>query len=507
MYRKITSFIHSHTSLRSWLVLLLLLTLSTLLALSIAPFVSLTSQAMLYVLLVAFIAYKLDRLQSIVGAIGAVMLLNFFFVPPTWTFEVDRSEHLIALSVMLIVALAINQLTANLKRQTERAIKNERRAHHLQELAISLATAESISAIKNAGQRTIQQGVHRHALLVMKDEDFSIQMNPTLSQQQINGLRHCMKEVQVIGAGSTRWGELDDCYIPIGHKYHGLGAVLIPSVAGEDLDNQAHAQAICSLLTQAFERLQFNRHMQSAQHEAQKQQLQSTFLAAISHDLRTPLAVVVTAASALRSQGDRLHQDQQDRMLQSIVDEANYLTSVTENTLQLVRLTQTEIHLRHDWESIEEIIGAVLSRIKQGDKEARLQAKIEKNLPLLRLDPVLIAQLLSNLIDNALKYSDDIVELDVSVDRNSTPAILQIAVMDRGPGIPIAEHKTIFEAYSRLTQHDQSNQRSAGLGLAVCRAIAVAHHGQLIVKDREHGGSCFILSLNIPQTPCMPPEH
>jgi two-component system sensor histidine kinase KdpD len=462
---------------------------------------------MLYVLLVAFIAYKLDRWQSIIGAISAVLLLNFFFVPPTWTFHVDRSEHLIALGAMLIVALAINQLTTNLKRQTARAIMNEQRARQLQELAICLTTAESISAIKTAGQRTIQNGVHRQALLVLKDEELSQHISPTLSQQQIHGLQHCMKEVQVLGAGSTRWGELDDWYIPIGHKDHGLGAVLIPSVAGEDPDNQAHTQAICSLLTQAFERLQFNRHMQSAQHEAQKQQLQSTFLAAISHDLRTPLAVMVGAASALRSQGNRLSQDQQNRMLQSIVDEANYLTSVAENTLQLVRLTQTEIHLRFDWESFEEIVGAVFSRIKQGDKDARLQAKIETDLPLLRLDPVLIAQLLSNLIDNALKYSDDLVELEVSVDRHSTPATLQVAVMDRGPGIPVAEHKTIFEAYSRLAQHDQSTQRSAGLGLAVCHAIAVAHEGQLIVEDRAHGGSCFILTLNIPQTPSMHSEN
>lgn len=499
-------FIDSHPNLHSWAILSLLLALSTLFALSIAPFVSLTSQAMLYVLLVAFIAYKLDRSQSIVGAICAVLLLNFFFVPPTWTFHVDRSEHLIALGAMLIVALAINQLTNNLKRQTARAILNEQRARQLQELAVCLTSAESMPAIKAAGQQTIQIGVHQQALIVMKVEDLTLLVNQKLNQQQIDGLRHCMKEGQVLGAGSARWNELEDWYIPIGNKDHVLGAALIPAATGEDQDRRAHAQAICSLLTQAFERLQFNLHMQSAQHEAQKQQLQSTFLAAISHDLRTPLAVMVGAASALRSQGDRLSQAQQNRLLQSIVDEANYLTSVAENTLQLVRLTQTEIQLRRDWESIDEIVGAVLARIKQGSKETRLQAKIENGLPLLRLDPVLIAQLLSNLIDNALKYSDDLVELEVTVDRNSARPTLQVAVMDRGPGIPSAEHESIFEAYSRLAQHDQANQRSAGLGLAVCRAIAVAHEAQLIVKNRAQGGSCFLLSLEIPQAPSMHPE-
>ena len=508
------TFTHIFPHLRAWFNLLLLLSIATLLAFLLNPYVSFTSQAMLFVLVVTIAAYQLDRLQSIVGAVLSVLLLNFFFVPPTWTFHVEQSEHLIALGTMLIVALTINQLTTRLKQETVLAHLNEQRARQLQELAIRLALTETVTNISQLGQQALDRAfgnaldhsLHKRSLLVLAEDEINRQIPGVISQQQLDGLRYCMKEAQILGAGSLRWGELDDWYIPIGQAGKIIGAVLIQTAPRDDTDGLEHAKAICSLLTQAYERLQLNLNMQTAQNEAQKQQLQSTFLSAISHDLRTPLAVMVGAASALHSQREKLAPDQQDRLLKNIIDEANYLTNVTENTLQLVRLTHAENSLRHDWESIEEIVGAVLARIKQGSNESRIQATLEKALPLLRLDPVLIAQLLSNLLDNALKYSDGSVELDAFVQHETNPASVQIAIKDRGPGIPDNEHDSIFVAYSRLAQHDQSNQRSAGLGLAVCRAIAKAHDGNLVVRNRDQGGSCFVLTLPIPELPALKPE-
>ncbi|MFZ6801689.1 ATP-binding protein [Undibacterium sp. Di24W] len=493
-------------ALRAWFFLLLLLSIATLLSSLLSTFVSFTSQAMLFVLVVTIAAYQLDRLQSIVGAVASVLLLNFFFVPPTWTFHVEQSEHLIALGTMLVLALVINQLTTRLKQETVLAHLNETRARQLQELAISLAITETTTAIQQLGQAAFERAFQGRACLVVADQNLNLDTRLDLSRQQIDGLRCCMKEMQFLGAGSLRWGDLDDWYVPLGSAGQIRGAVLIQTVLPNDEDGQEHAKALCSLLTQAFERLQLNLNLQTAQNEAHKQQLQSTFLSAISHDLRTPLAVMVGAASALQSQRDKLAPDQQDSLLKNIVDEANYLTSVTENTLQLVRLTHAENSLRRDWESIEEIVGAVLARIKQGNNESRIQATLAKDLPLLRLDPVLIAQLLSNLLDNALKYSDELVELDVTVQHKTQATFMQVAIKDRGPGIPDAEHDSIFIAYSRLAQHDQSNQRSAGLGLAVCRAIARAHDGNLVVNNRDQGGSCFLLTLPIPAVPSFNTE-
>jgi len=194
------------------------------------------------------------------------------------------------------------------------------------------------------------------------------------------------------------------------------------------------------------------------------------------------------AASSLQTQRERLPPAEQDRLLGSIVQEADYLSDVAENTLQLVRLVNTGQALRRDWESLEEIVGAVLARVRQRDTNRRITSNVPAGLPLVRADPVLLAQMLGNLLDNALKYSDGPVTLGVTTHDQT----LVVSVKDRGPGVAEAERATLFEPYAR---GDQSGYRGAGLGLAVCRAIAEAHGGAISVRHRQGGGSCFSVTL------------
>jgi two-component system sensor histidine kinase KdpD len=266
------------------------------------------------------------------------------------------------------------------------------------------------------------------------------------------------------------------------------GAVSVRPALASDTTGREHAQALCTLLAQAFQRLRLTDTMQAAQSEAQRQQLQSTYLAAISHDLRTPLAAVVGAASALQTQRDKLSVEEQDRLLGSIVNEASYLCTITENTLQLVRLANATQDIKRDWESMEEIVGAVLTRIRHRDPARRIKSKVPEGLPLIKADAVLLTQLISNLLDNALKYSTDTIDLSVNV----TDQTLQVAVKDRGNEIPPEKYASIFEPYSR---DDLSGQRGAGLGLALCRAIASAHSGTLTLRRRSGGGNSFTFAM------------
>jgi two-component system sensor histidine kinase KdpD len=265
-----------------------------------------------------------------------------------------------------------------------------------------------------------------------------------------------------------------------------VGAACVEPAIAADVDAREHAEALCALLAQAVWRLRLTAAMRTTQAEVERQQLQGTLLAAVSHDLRTPLAAIVGAASSLRSQRDRLSAPVQDRLLASIEDEANYLATLSENTLQLVRLSSAPLAIRRDWESIEEVIGAVLGRVRQHDPSRRITSRVPAGLPLVRADPVLLSQLLCNLLDNALKYSDGPVDLVVAADESE----LRIAVKDRGPGI--ADDARLFEPFMR---GDHGDRHGAGLGLAVCRAIAVAHGGQLGVRRRRGGGSSFCLRL------------
>ena len=492
----VTNPVHStqsaHTA-RGWLTVVLLLAVATLCGALLDPYVSLTSQAMIYVLVIVIVSYRLDWQQSAVCAVASVTALNFFFVPPRWTFEVESREHLIALAVMLVVALVTSHLAVGLRRQSRHAARNERRARQLQALASALANAGSSAEILDLGQHALDAAFDGPNTLVVTDGANQLAAGTGMPDAERDGLRSCLAESAVLGPGTGRWPGLNAWYLPLGDKKQAVGAACVRPALAADNDGREHAQALCALLAQALRRVQLAATVHKAQIDAQRQQLQGTFLAAVSHDLRTPLAAIMGAASSLQTQREKLSPADQDRLLRSIENEASYLSTLTENTLQLVRLTSPQQALRRDWESLEEIVGAVLARVRQRDPARRIKSKIPAGLPLIKADPVLLAQLISNLLDNALKYSDG--EIDLSATAGQA---LTISIKDRGPGIADAEQELIFEPYRR---GDQSGPRGAGLGLALCRAIAVAHGGSLTVRRRSGGGSSFVTTLPLTEAP------
>ena len=474
---------------RDWIVVLGLLTGATAAGFLLDRYVSLTSQAMLYVLAVVIASYTLPLLPSIAAAFAAVTAFNFFFVPPRWTFEVESREHLITLGTMLVVAVVISQLAAALRRETVTAHLNEQRARQLQELATQLVAAERPEEVLAATQGALDGAFAGPCVIAATNDRRELELAQGTQSTLRDGMLCCMREAAVLGPGTGRWPGLGAWYLPLGDKGAMTGVVCIQNITAADDSGRDHAQALCTLISQALLRLKLTRSMQGAREEAQRQQLQSTFLAAISHDLRTPLAAVMGAASALQTQRDKLGDLEQDRLLASIVSEANYLSTITENTLQLVRLGNSgQLHL--DWESIEEVVGSVLGRVRQRDPARRISSRVPPGLPLIRADPVLLAQLLENLLDNALKYSDQAIDLAVSLGDGE----LQVCVKDRGPGIAEADKTQIFEPYRR---NDRSGQRGTGLGLALCKAIAEAHGGALTLRRRSAGGSSFRLTLPI----------
>lgn len=479
---------------KQWVVVLLLLVGATVLGLLLDGHASLTSQAMVYVLAVVIASYTLPWVESAVGAVLAVAAFNFFFVPPRWTFEVESRELLITLFAMLLVALTISSLAAGLRRETETAKRNAHRAQELQQLATSLASTDTTQAVQALGQSILDRAFVGPSVLALRQTDGSLDLTAAAGAEMADGMQCCMREAAVLGPGTGRWPGLNAWYLPLIASSHRLGAVCIQHADAADHAGREHAQALCTLLAQALWRQGLFTSVQLAHTQAQHQQVQSTFLAAISHDFRTPLAAIVGAASALQTQSDKLKPTEQDRLLGSIMSEATHLSNVTENTLQLVRLSNATQDIKLDWESVEEIVGTVLARVRQRDTTRRIRSRVPEGLPLIKADPVLIAQLLGNLLDNALHYSTDAIELVVA----TVDASLQMSVKDRGPGITDDQRQAIFEPYSR---NDRSGQRGAGLGLAVCRAIATAHGGTLTVHKRSGGGSSFTLSLPIDSQP------
>ena len=466
--------------------------------------VDIASLSLLLVLGAAVAAVVSPPLLSLAACAAAVLAFNWTFVPPRGSFSVDLHPHALLLLTMAAVSTLVALLVVRQRRLALQAGQLAEQARQLRALGETLRDSDDpiagTSALRSALEAHLGGAV---TLLLLKsarpaqdDADAAVLSGPADADMRA-GLWLCLRQSTPFGPGSGRHEEQPHGYLPMRGRQGSWGAAVTSARRPEAMP---HAQALCDQMGQALERAQTQRQAAAALQEAQAQKLRNTLLAAISHDHRTPLATILGAASSLHDQGERLSPEQRRRLAARIVDETTQLARLTDNTLQLARLDTPGLALRLDWESAEELIGAVLrrvqERVKYGDPARRVNSRVEPGLPLLRCDAVLLVQLLDNLLDNALKYSDPAAPVELLARRIGDELLL--AVRDRGPGVPLAQREHIFEVFQRGSDHAP---RGAGVGLAVCRAIARAHGGQLRLRPRGHGGSSFECTLPIVEAP------
>jgi two-component system, OmpR family, sensor histidine kinase KdpD len=461
----------------------------------------LANLAMLLVLASALSALWLPGWVSMGASALAVLAFNWFFVPPKFTFTVDLHQNALLLVALLLVNWIIAGLVIRQRRLAETAQTLAGREARLRQWGDTLRDASDPAAHAAALRAALQEATGGavavsvlRALGGRPDDSATLQVGEPDDEQRA-GLALCVRDGRPMGAGSGRYDELPDAYLPLRGKGVTLGAALVTGLArhpqGHEL--RPHLQALCDQMGSALHRSLMAAQEQQAREQAQLQATRNALLAAISHDYRTPLATIMGAASALQEQSERMDGAQRQRLAAGIVEESERLARLTDNTLQLARLDAPTVALRCDWESTEEIVGAVLRRARRRPEGSRVRAWVEPGLPLLWCDAMLVSQLLDNLLDNALKYSPAEAPVELHATRDGEHLVL--AVSDRGPGIAPAWREKVFEVFQRGDTGPQPSlanaERGAGVGLAVCRAIARAHQGELLLRPRAEGGSRF----------------
>ena len=234
---------------------------------------------------------------------------------------------------------------------------------------------------------------------------------------------------------------------------------------------------------------------------AEEERLRNALLSSVSHDLRTPLGIITGAVSTVLETTD-LSEGTQRELLITAQEEAQRLHLLVSNLLEITRLECGALDLRTEWLPLEEVVGAVLNRRELAAEAARIRVHLPVEPPWAAMDPVLIEQLLLNLLDNALKYSPPGSPVDI--DAQVSADTLLLAVSDQGPGIPKSEAEQIFHKLTRGAQ--SGKQPGAGLGLAICRGIVTAHGGRIEALNNPAGGARFLVSLPLGPPPQMPEE-
>ncbi len=350
-----------------YLFTVLLFSLTLVLVVPLRHSLDLANIAMLFLLTVLLVAIKLGRGPAILTVIGSVLALDFFFVPPHWTFAIPHVQYLFTFVVMLVVALTITYLTATLRQQAREATEREQKILQLYEL----------------------EKVAQEARLQMSSE-----------------------------------------------------------------------------------------------------RLRSSILAALSHDIRTPLTSLYGLSESLALLNPPLPTDAQELAI-AIRDQAMHVHNMVSNLLEMARLQTNGVSLRKEWQPLEEVIGTSIKLLKTALQHHSVRVNLPADLPLLEFDAILLERVFCNLLENSAKYSPADSVLQITA--NLFPNHVEVCVYNLGDGFPADKLNQIFELFER--GNHESSILGMGLGLSICRAIIEAHEGSIRASNPPEGGGCVCFEL------------
>jgi K+-sensing histidine kinase KdpD len=228
---------------------------------------------------------------------------------------------------------------------------------------------------------------------------------------------------------------------------------------------------------------------QAAALRARTEEIRASLLSAVSHDLRTPLAAITGAATALQQSLPSQSSAARVELIATICEEAERLERLVRNLLDMTRLESGAMVVKRDWVPLEEIVGSALARLESRFEGRAVATRLARDLPLVSVDPILLEQVLFNLLDNALKYTPMSTPLEIEAREDGDSIAIEVA--DRGPGLPADAGQKLFEKFFR----GDDRASGVGLGLAICRGILRAHGGELTARNRRNGGARFCLTL------------
>lgn len=466
--------------------------------------------ALLLVLASAIAGVWLSALLSVVCSALSVLMFNWLFVAPRYTFSVHLHQDQLLLLTMMGVSAVVSYVMARLRVLAELESQHAVASEQLRELGEQLREASGALAQGQYLQTMLAQDSGcTVTMLLLGDDGTSAQWLGEPQEMEVQGLWACVQQFGALGPGTGRHENQPTLFLPLRGRTRALGAVALHGDSAHSLraNQQTHLQHMCDVFGLELERTQTLRLAQQATQDAQSQSLRNTLLTSISHDYRTPLANLMGAASVIHDQASRLSTDKIAGLAQTVIDEAQHLNRMTTNTLQLARLDAARLQIKMDWESLQEILGSVLTKARQRHPQRRMVVAVPDGLPLVHCDAILLVQLFDNLIENAIKYSPDDTPIDIQV--QAQPHALEVRVMDQGAGIADAWKDKVFQAFERVhvdaAQADATDarqlRRGMGVGLAVCKAIAKVHHAKLWVQDRQPHGAVMCLQLPVLQQP------
>jgi two-component system sensor histidine kinase KdpD len=486
---------HPSTLPYVWAVLVVAIT--TALGLTLRAVYPIPDLEMLYLLAVMIVASRFGRGPSMATAALSVAAYDFFFVPPHLTFAVRDARYFLTFTMMFLVSSLLSALTTRLKRQEQGALAREERASALYVLSRQLGALLDPSRAASVVAAHASDSFEASAAVLAANASGKLEVigrcpaELELGGTELGVAKWVYEHGRMAGLGTdTLPGAKVVCSeLRVGPQPLGVVALAPRSGLPLGMEQSSFFEAFCRQAAFAFERARLSDQARLSALRAKTEELRSSLLSAVSHDLRTPLASITGAASSLREDTGLAAETRQE-LLDTICEEAERLERLVANLLDMTRLETGGLSPRREWVPLEELVGAALTRLEPKLQLRKVETRIDPALPLLSVDPVLMQQVFVNLLENALKYTPEGSPFEIRA--RAADGLAEITVRDHGPGIEPGQEERIFEKFQR---GDHIGIGGVGLGLPICRGIAEAHGGTLRAANAPDGGAAFELRL------------
>ncbi len=459
--------------------------------------------AMLFLLVVVLVAVRFGRAPAVTATCVGVACFDFFFVPPRFTMAVSDFQYLITFGVMLAVGLITGHLTAGLRFQARVAAQREERVRALYEFARDLSGVLVAEQVVEATRGVIHDSFGARALLLAPDADGKL-LTP---EEPLPGLdagiaQWAFDHAQSAGLGTDTLPASAVFYLPLVAPMRTRGVLAIGPDAGRWVlipEQRRQLDALAALAAIALERVHYVEVAQSALVSMESERLRNSLLAALSHDLRTPLTALVGLSESLLRADPPLGAEPIS-MARALHEEALRMSTLVTNLLDMARIESGQVRVKLEWQALEEVVGGALRASRAALRGHEVAVRLPPNIPLLRFDAVLVERVLCNLFENAAKYTPDGARIEVSAALRGDA--VEVMVFDNGPGLAPGSEERIFDKFTRGER--ESALPGVGLGLAICRAIVEAHGGAIRACASPLGGAGFVFSLPAGSPPAMP---
>lgn len=458
-------------------------------------------------------------------AIASFLLYDFFFIQPLFTFTVRDPAEWLNLGLLLGVGIVVGQLAALQRSRAQAALARARESRAL------YAVTRALLAVP---QTPATLGHVVHALLdATRMSRIRVAVGPTITQERtlaeggapmpraVPALRNVLRPA--VGDGAPSWVALHAgaatppgprsmhdvgvYQVPLEVERRGLGSIWATRVSSEGIPDEAETRLLAAAAEQvanALERDRLAAEATSAEIARRSDALKSALLDSVSHDLRTPLASIRAAAGSLMDPDVTWSPEQQRANAAAIDREADRLNRLVTNLLDMSRIEAGALKVEPEACALDDLVRELIERRGElmADREIRLE--IPADLPPALVDPLLIEQVLANVLDNAERYTKPGATVVVRASHVPASGSLRLVIEDDGPGVPEESLTRLFEKFYRVPRQAEGSRRGTGTGLSVVRGLVEAMGGRVTARKGDAGGLAIVLDLPIASTPVVP---